>query len=187
MPMISTSDFRTGLTVLLDNDVYVIVEFQHVKPGKGAAFVRTKLKNVKSGGVTERTFRAGEKVERAVMDRREMQFLYSSEDDYFFMDNETYDQMTISKEELGADVRYLKENMSIGVLLYEEKIFGIDLPTSVELTVAETDPGIKGDTASGGSKPATLETGLVVQVPFFINVGDTLRIDTRTGVYIERV
>jgi elongation factor P len=187
MPMISTSDFRTGLTLLLDNDVYVIVEFQHVKPGKGAAFVRTKLKNVKSGGVTERTFRAGEKVERAVMDRREMQFLYSSGDDYFFMDNETYEQMTISKEELGGDVRYLKENMSIGVLLYEEKIFGIDLPTSVELTVAETDPGIKGDTASGGSKPATLETGLVVQVPFFINVGDTLRIDTRTGVYIERV
>lgn len=185
--MISTSDFRTGLTILLDNDVYVIVDFQHVKPGKGAAFVRTKLKNVKSGGVTERTFRAGEKVERAMMDRREMQFLYSSGDDYFFMDNETYEQLTISREQLASEIKYLKENMSIGVLLYEEKIFGIDLPFSVELAVAETEPGIKGDTASGGTKSATLETGLVVHVPFFINIGDVLRIDTRTGVYIERV
>ncbi|MBS4020810.1 MAG: elongation factor P [Dethiobacter sp.] len=185
--MISTSDFRTGLTILLDNVVYLIVDFQHVKPGKGAAFVRTKLKNVKNGAVTERTFRAGEKVDRAVMDRREMQFLYSSGDDYFFMDNETYEQMTIDKEQLGNDVKFLKENMNIGVLLYEEKVFGTDLPTSVELAVAETEPGIKGDTASGGSKPATMETGLVVQVPFFINGGDVLRIDTRNGAYIERV
>ncbi len=185
--MISTSDFRTGLTILLEGEVYTIVDFQHVKPGKGAAFVRSKLKNVKTGAVTEKTFRAGEKVERAVMDKREMQYLYSAGDDYFFMDNETYEQLTISRGQLGNDVKYLKENMTIGVLLFEEKIFGIELPYSVELTVAQTEPGIKGDTASGGSKPATMETGLVVQVPFFINVGDVLRIDTRSGEYIERV
>jgi len=185
--MISTSDFRTGLTILLDGDVYAVVDFQHVKPGKGAAFVRTKLKNLKSGGVTERTFRAGEKVERAVMDRREMQYLYNAGDDYLFMDNETYEQLTVSKEQLGNDVKYLKENMNIGIMLYQNEIFGIELPYSVELTVAHTEPGIKGDTASGGSKPATLTTGLVVQVPFFINIGDELRIDTRTGEYIERV
>jgi elongation factor P len=185
--MISTSDFRTGLTILLEGEVYTIVDFQHVKPGKGAAFVRSKLKNVKTGAVTEKTFRAGEKVERAVMDKREMQFLYNAGEDYFFMDNDNYEQLTISRGQLGNDVKYLKENMSIGVLLYEEKIFGIELPYSVELAVAYTEPGIKGDTASGGSKPATMETGLVVQVPFFINAGDVLRIDTRSGEYIERV
>jgi len=185
--MISTSDFRTGLTILLEGDVYAIVDFQHVKPGKGAAFVRSKLKNVKTGAVTEKTFRAGEKLERAVMDKREMEYLYNAGDDYFFMDNETYEQLTISRGELGNDVKYLKENMTIGVLLYEGKIFGTELPYSVELVVAQTDPGIKGDTASGGSKPATMKTGLIVQVPFFINEGDVLRIDTRSGEYIERV
>lgn len=185
--MISTSDFRNGLTILLDGEIYSIVEFQHVKPGKGSAFVRTKLKNLKTGSTTEKTFRAGEKVERAQLDRREMQYLYNSGDDYFFMDNETYEQLTISKEQLGDSILYLKENMSIEVLLYEGQILGIDLPNSVELAVVATDPGIKGDTASGGSKPATMETGLVIQVPFFVNVGDVLRIDTRTGEYIERV
>lgn len=185
--MISTSDFRTGMTIEIDGVVFVIVDFQHVKPGKGAAFVRTKLKNVKTGGVTERTFRPGEKMARAVMDRREMQYLYNSGEDYFFMDTETYEQMTISKDQLGNDVKYLKENMNIGVLLYQEQIFGIELPYFVELTVADTEPGIKGDTASGGSKPATMETGLVVQVPFFINVGDVIRVDTRSGEYMERV
>lgn len=185
--MISTSDFRTGMTIEVDGDVYVIVDFQHVKPGKGAAFVRTKLKNARTGGVTERTFRAGEKVDRAMMDRREMQFLYSSGDEYFFMDNETYEQMTISREQLGNDIKYLKENMNLGVMLYQEQIFGTELPYFVDLAVAHTEPGIKGDTASGGSKPATMETGLVVQVPFFINEGDVLRIDTRSGAYIERV
>ncbi|MDW7651443.1 MAG: elongation factor P [Bacillota bacterium] len=184
--MISTSDFKTGMTIVVDNEVCVIVDFQHVKPGKGAAFVRTKLKNVKTGSVTERTFRAGEKVDRAMMDKREMQYLYSDGDDYNFMDTETYEQMAISKEQLGNDIKYLKENMNINVLFYQEQIFGIELPYFVELEVTETEPGVKGDTASGGTKAATVETGLVVQVPFFINIGDVLRIDTRSGEYIER-
>lgn len=184
--MISTSDFKTGMTIELDGDVYVIVDFQHVKPGKGAAFVRSKLKNVKTGSSTERTFRAGEKVERAIMDRREMQYLYNDGDDFHFMDTESYEQSSISRDQLGNDIKYLKENMNINVLYYQGQIFGIELPFFIELTVAETEPGIKGDTASGGSKPATMETGLVVQVPFFINTGDVLRIDTRTGTYMER-
>lgn len=185
--MITTSEFKTGMTIELDNDLYVIVEFQHVKPGKGAAFVRTKLKNLKTGGVTEKTFRAGEKVERAIMERREMQYMYNSGDDLFVMDTETYEQMTIDRARLGNDVKYLKENTNISVVFYQEQIIGIELPFFVELAVAETEPGIKGDTASGGSKPATMETGAVVNVPFFINVGDVLRIDTRSGEYIERV
>lgn len=185
--MISTSDFKTGMTIELDRDLYTIVDFQHVKPGKGAAFVRTKLKNIKTGGVTERTFRAGEKVTRALMDRREMQYLYSTGDEYYFMDTETFEQTALRHEQLGNEVKYLKENMNIGVVVYLEQVVGIELPVSVGLIVAETEPGIKGDTASGGSKPAKMETGLVVQVPFFINPGDVLRIDTRTGEYIERV
>jgi elongation factor P len=185
--MISTSEFRTGMTIQLDGDVFTIIDFQHVKPGKGAAFVRTKLKNVKTGGVTERTFRAGEKVDRAMMERREMQYLYVSDDEYHVMDNETYEQMTLRADQLGNDVKYLKENMNIVVQFFQEQVMGVELPFSVELAVADTEPGIKGDTASGGSKPAKMETGLVVQVPFFINVGDVLRIDTRSGEYIERV
>jgi elongation factor P len=185
--MITTSEFKTGMTIELDGDLFVIVEFQHVKPGKGAAFVRTKLKNLKTGGVTEKTFRAGEKVDRAIMERREMQYMYNSGDDMFFMDTETYEQMTIDRSRLGNDVKYLKENTNISVVFYQEQIVGIELPFFVELAVAETEPGIKGDTASGGSKSATMETGAVVQVPFFINIGDVLRIDTRSGEYIERV
>ena len=184
--MISTSDFKTGMTIEYDNDLFLIVDFQHVKPGKGAAFVRTKLKNVKTGGVTEKTFRAGEKVARAIMDRREMQYMYNDGNEYHFMDTETYEQMEITREQLGNDMKYLKENMNIAVMMYQEKITGIELPFFVELTVADTEPGIKGDTASGGTKSATMETGLVVQVPFFINVGDVLRIDTRSGDYMER-
>ncbi|MBS4030485.1 MAG: elongation factor P [Clostridiales bacterium] len=185
--MITTSEFKTGMTIELDGDLFVIVEFQHVKPGKGAAFVRTKMKNLKTGGVTEKTFRAGEKVERAIMERREMQYMYDSGDDLFVMDTETYEQMTIDRGRLGNDVKYLKENTNISVVFYQEQIVGIELPFFVELAVAETEPGIKGDTASGGSKSATMETGAVVQVPFFINIGDVLRIDTRSGEYIERV
>ncbi len=185
--MISTSEFKTGMTIEFDGDLFVIVEFQHVKPGKGAAFVRTKLKNIKTGGVTERTFRAGEKVDRAIMERKEMQYMYDSGDDLFFMDTETYEQITIDRERLGNDVKYLKENTNISVVFYREQIVGIELPFFVELAVVETEPGIKGDTASGGSKPAKVETGAVVQVPFFINVGDVLRIDTRSGEYMERV
>lgn len=185
--MISTSDFRTGLTIEVDGEVYTIVEFQHVKPGKGSAFVRTKLKNARTGAVTERTFRAGEKMERAMMDRREMQYLYNSGDEYYVMDNETYEQYVLTKDQIGDGIKYLKENMNVTVLFYQEKIFGVEVPNFVELVVVDTEPGIKGDTASGGSKPARMETGLVVQVPFFINVGDVLRIDTRSGEYLERV
>lgn len=184
--MISTNDFRTGLTIELDGDVYQVVDFQHVKPGKGAAFVRSKLKNVRTGAVIEKTFNAGEKVPPAHVDRREMQYLYNDGDNYNFMDMETFDQISLTKAQLGDAIKYLKENMTIAVLMYQGQSIGVDLPNFVELTVVETAPGIKGDTASGGSKPATLETGAVVQVPFFINVGDVLQIDTRTGNYIKR-
>lgn len=185
--MISTNDFRTGLTVEIDGAVYSVVDFQHVKPGKGAAFVRAKLKNVETGSVQERTFRAGEKVARAHVERKEMQYLYDAGDFYTFMDMETYEQINISRDTIGDDIKYLKENDSITVVMYKGRIIGIDLPYYVELTVADTAPGVKGDTAAGGSKPATMETGLVVNVPFFINMGDRIRIDTRTGEYLDRV
>ncbi len=183
--MLTTSDFRTGVTIEIDNDVWQIVDFQHVKPGKGAAFVRTKMKNVRTGAVVERTFNPGEKLPKARIDRREMQFLYES-DGYNFMDNETFDQIALTAEQLGDATKYLKENMNIGIMFFQGTVIGVDLPTSVELTVVETDPGIRGDTATGGTKPAKMETGCVVRVPLFINIGDVLRIDTRTGDYIER-
>lgn len=184
--MISTNDFRTGLTIELDGDVYQVIEFQHVKPGKGAAFVRSKLRNMRTGAVIEKTFNAGEKIPRARIERREVQYLYNDGSNYNFMDMETYDQLAMTKEQLGDAVKFLKENMTINLLLFQGKSIGVDLPNFVELEVVDTTPGIKGDTASGGSKPATLETGYVVQVPFFINVGDVLQIDTRTGQYIKR-
>ncbi|KJS14657.1 MAG: elongation factor P [Peptococcaceae bacterium BRH_c4b] len=184
--MISTNDFKTGLTIEIEGDVCQIVDFQHVKPGKGAAFVRAKIRNLRTGGVVERTFNAGEKLPRARIDRREVQYLYNDGTDYNFMDMESYDQMTLTRDELGDAVKYLKENMTIKLLLYQGKSMGVDLPNFVELEVTETEPGIKGDTASGGTKPATLETGYVVQVPFFINVGDVLQVDTRSGQYLKR-
>ncbi|MDT8901056.1 elongation factor P [Anaeroselena agilis] len=184
--MISSNDFRTGVTIELEGGVWQVVDFQHVKPGKGSAFVRTKLKNVKTGAVVERTFNAGEKVPRAHLDQRQMQYLYESDGSYNFMDNETYEQIALSNEQLGDATRFLKENMSIGVLFFQGVVIGIDMPNSVELEVVETDPGIRGDTATGGTKPAKLETGYVVKVPLFINIGDVLRIDTRSGDYIER-
>ncbi|MGQ9556481.1 MAG: elongation factor P [Desulfurispora sp.] len=184
--MISTNDFRTGLTIELDGDVYQVIEFQHVKPGKGAAFVRSKLRNMRTGAVIEKTFNAGEKIPRARIERREVQYLYNDGTNYNFMDMETYDQLAMTREQLGDAVKFLKENMTINLLLFQGKSIGVDLPNFVELEVVDTTPGIKGDTASGGSKPATLETGYVVQVPFFINVGDVLQIDTRTGQYIKR-
>ncbi|HOB87611.1 MAG TPA: elongation factor P [Bacillota bacterium] len=184
--MISTNDFHTGLTIELEGEVYTVVDFQHVKPGKGAAFVRSKLKNLRTGSITEKTFRAGEKVNRAHLERKEMEYLYRSGDDFYLMDLENYEQITVSGEQIGDAVKYLKENERLHVLLYGEKIMGLELPNTVELTVVDTEPGFKGDTAAGGSKPATLETGLVVQVPFFINTGDKVRIDTRSGAYIER-
>ena len=185
--MISTNDFHTGLTIELDGDIYMVIDFQHVKPGKGAAFVRSKLKNLRSGSTTERTFRAGEKVPRALIERKEMEYLYASGEEYIFMDTESYEQISLSRETLGDNLKYLKENMHLNILLFKGEILGLELPNSVELKVVETEPGFKGDTAAGGSKPAKLETGLVVQVPFFINEGDVLRIDTRTGEYLESV
>jgi len=186
--MISTNEFKTGMTIEMDGSVWTIVEFLHVKPGKGSAFVRSKLKNVETGAVQERTFRAGEKLPRAIVDRREMQYLYSSgENEYVFMDNESYDQSTLTKEQIGDGFIYLKENMVIMVLMYQGKIIGIDIPNFVELEVTDTPPSEKGDTASGGTKPATLETGAVVNVPFFVKNGDVIRVDTRSNSYLDRV
>ncbi|BCV21798.1 elongation factor P [Moorella sp. Hama-1] len=184
--MISSNDFRTGLTIEVDGDVYTVVEFMHVKPGKGSAFVRTKLKNRRTGAVIERTFRAGEKVNRAIVERREMQYLYNDGENYYFMDTETFEQISLRKEQLDDAIKYLKDNMNIFVLTHNGETIGIELPNSVELKVVETEPGIKGDTATGGTKNAVLETGAVIQVPLFIETGDVLRIDTRTGEYIER-
>ncbi|MGB9814094.1 MAG: elongation factor P [Thermovenabulum sp.] len=185
--MISTNDLRPGVTVEIDGEVYVVVEFQHVKPGKGAAFVRTKIKNVKTGQVFERNFRAGEKLNRAILERKTMQYLYETDGTYYFMDTQTYEQIPLTKEQLGDALKFLKENLEVMVVFYEGKAIGIELPTFVELKVVETEPGFRGDTATGGSKPATLETGAVVQVPLFVEIGDVIRIDTRTGEYLSRV
>lgn len=185
--MISVNDFKTGLTIELEGVVYQVVEFQHVKPGKGAAFVRAKLKNVKSGGSVEKTFRGGEKVQPARMDKRDMQYLYNDGDSYVFMDNENYEQLSITPETMGDGVKWLLENMSIGVLMYNGDILGIELPNFVELTVVETEPGVKGDTATNVSKAAKLDSGATVQVPLFVNEGDKIRVDTRVGEYMERV
>jgi elongation factor P len=185
--MISTNDLRTGLTIDVDGEVYSVVEFQHVKPGKGAAFVRTKLKNMRTGRVVEQTFRAGEKVNRVHIERKEMQYLYREAESIVFMDNETYEQVSITEDQLGDNINYLQENMNIFVLIYNGELMGIDLPHSVELKVATTEPGVRGDTASGATKSATLETGLVIQVPLFVDEGDIVKVDTKTGEYLERV
>ena len=184
--MISSNDFRTGLTIEVDGDIFLVVDFQHVKPGKGAAFVRSKLKNIRTGAIVERTFNAGEKLPKAHIERRQMQYLYPEGDNYVFMDTDTYEQIILNKENIGAGLKYLKDNMNIYVLFYQEQSFGVELPNSVELKVIETEPGIRGDTATGATKSAKLETGAVVQVPLFINVGDVLLIDTRSGDYIKR-
>ncbi|HSW10554.1 MAG TPA: elongation factor P [Bacillota bacterium] len=184
--MISTNDLRTGVTIELEGAVWSVVDFQHVKPGKGSAFVRTRLKNVRTGQVMEKTFRAGEKLPRARLDRREVQYLYGLGDEFTFMDTETYEQSVLTRAQLGDALRYLKENLTLHIVFHEGTSLGVELPNVVELAVAETDPGVRGDTAAGGGKPARLETGLVVQVPFFIEVGDVLRVDTRTGMYVER-
>ena len=184
--MISSNDFRTGVTVEIDGYAWQVVDFQHVKPGKGAAFVRAKMKNLQTGSTVERTFNAGEKVPKAHVEKKVMEFLYESDGEYNVMDTESYEQIALSKEQLGNAVNFLKENMQIAVLTFHDIIFSVELPMSVELDVVETDPGIKGDTATGGSKLAKLETGYTVKVPLFINVGDKLRIDTRSGDYLER-
>jgi len=185
--LISTNDFRTGLTIELDGEVWQVLEFLHVKPGKGSPFVRSKLKNLRTGAVIERTFNAGEKVPRAHLDRREVQYLYNDGTSYYFMDTESYDQVAVSVETLGDAVKFLKDDMNLFLLFHRDKIIGVDLPNTVELRVVETTPGIRGDTATGGSKPATLETGLVVQVPLFVEEGDIIQVDTRTGEYLKRV
>jgi elongation factor P len=185
--MISTADFRNGMTIEMGGSLYNIVYFQHVKPGKGGAFVRTRLKNLKTGTVTDRTFRAGEKVELAILDKRKMQYLYREGDHLIFMDLETYEQMPIAETEVGDAAEFLKEGITVEVSLYEGKAVGVEPPVFVEMEVTETAPGVKGDTASGGSKPATLETGLVVSVPLFIETGNLIKVDSRSGEYVERV
>ena len=185
--MASTADFKNGMTIIYEGILYSIVEFHHVKPGKGGAFVRTKLKNVKTGAVIERTLRSGEKIDVARLESRKIQYQYNTGDFYYFMDSETFEQIPISKDLVTNQILYMKENEIVTILMYGENIIGIELPFFVELKVSDTDPGFKGDTATGGSKPATMETGAIVQVPLFINIGDTLKIDTRTGDYIERL
>ena len=184
--MISVNDLKTGLTLQLDNGLWSVVEFLHVKPGKGAAFVRSKLKNVETGQVVEKTFRAGEKVAKAMLDRREMQYLYKEGNDYVMMDNETYEQLQVTEAQIGDGIKYLKENMVVQILMHDSRIIGIDLPSHVVLEVVDTPPAEKGNTAQGGTKPATLETGAVVNVPFFISNGDQIRVDTRTNEYLDR-
>ena len=185
--MISSNDLRPGITIELDGSVWQCVEFLHVKPGKGAAFVRAKLKNMVNGSVVERKFNAGIKLQPAIVERKPMQYLYEADESYCFMDTETYEQIMLRKDQLGDKINFLKEEMERSVMFFNGDIIGIDIPNSVELKVVETEPGIRGDTATGGSKPAKLETGYTVSVPLFINEGEVLRIDTRTGDYIERV
>lgn len=184
--MISVNDFRTGLTILVDGNIFRVIDFQHVKPGKGAAFVRSKLRNLRNGNVVEKTFRAGEKVEKAMVENRKMQYLYAQGDEHVFMDLESYEQTTLSAAQIEDELKYLLENMELHIQSFQGEMIGIELPNTVTLVVAETEPGIKGDTASGGSKPAKMETGLMVNVPFFVNEGDKLIINTTDGSYVSR-
>jgi len=184
--MISVNDFRTGVTIEFEDNIWQVVEFQHVKPGKGAAFVRSKLRNLRSNNMQEKTFRAGEKVRRAHIENKTMQYLYASGDVHAFMDTSTYDQIEMQTSQIEHELQFIKESMEVALVTYEGEILGIDLPNNVELTVTETEPGLKGDTVSGGSKSATLETGLVVQVPLFINEDEALLINTTDGKYVSR-
>ena len=185
--MISVNDLKNGLTLELDNGLWSVVEFLHVKPGKGAAFVRTKLKNVETGSVLEKTFRAGEKVAKAMLNRKEMQYLYKAGEEFVMMDLESYEQLQLTKDQVGDGVKYMKEDMIVQVLMHDTKIIGVDIPAHVELKVVDTPPAEKGNTAQGGTKPATLETGAVVQVPFFVANDDVIRVDTRSNEYLDRV
>jgi elongation factor P len=186
MAAVSTNDLKNGMTLNLPEGLLSIVEFQHVKPGKGGAFVRTKLKNVRTGAVLERTYRADEKLDQAIIDKREMQYLYLDGDAYVFMDTTDYEQMSAPRQSLGGAANYLKEGDSAVLQMYDGEIVGVDLPAAVELAVTETEPGVQGDRVSGARKPATVETGLVVQVPLFVNAGDRIKVDTRTGDYLTR-
>ncbi|MBR6238329.1 MAG: elongation factor P [Lachnospiraceae bacterium] len=185
--MIAAGDFRNGVTIELEGNVYQIIEFQHVKPGKGAAFVRTKLKNIKSGGVVEKTFRPTEKCPKAHVDRKDMQYLYNDGDLYYFMDQETYEQVALNQDAVGDALKFVKENEVCKVCSHKGEVFSVEPPLFVELVITETEPGFKGDTATGATKPATVETGAMVQVPLFVDQGETIKIDTRTGEYLSRV
>lgn len=184
--MVSAGDFKNGLTIEYEGNIYVIVEFQHVKPGKGAAFVRTKLKNLKTGSVTERTFRPQEKMPKAHIERKDMQYLYTDGELFHFMDVETFDQIALNQDQLGDTLKFVKENDMVKILTHNESVFGVEAPLFVELEITETEPGVKGDTATGANKPATVETGAIVAVPLFVNQGDKIKIDTRTGEYLSR-
>ena len=186
MPTITTNDLKNGMTLELDRDLVQVVDFQHVKPGKGHAFVRTTLRNVRTGSVVDRTFRAGEKVQRAIIDKRSMQFLYRDGADYVLMDDQTYDQIQVTPTTLGDATNYMVERGTTLILMYGDEVIGVELPASVELVITETEPGLQGDRVSGARKPATLETGLVVQVPLFIELGERVKVDTRSGDYLSR-
>ncbi len=187
MPAISTNDLKNGISLLLDNGLFTVIEFQHVKPGKGGAFVRTELRNLRNGNVIEKTFNAGIRVEQAILDKRDMQFLYKDGDDFVFMDTETYDQMTVAPVALGDAADYLIESATAVMALFGDEIVSVEIPASVELSIADTEPGLQGDRVSGARKPATLQTGKVIQVPLFVVIGDKVKVDTRSGDYITRV
>jgi len=184
--MISTNDFKTGLTIEIDGDIFTIVDFQHVKPGKGAAFVRSKLKNIRTGATLEQNFRTGEKFPKAHIEKKSMQYLYNDGENFVVMDNDSYDQINLQQQHFDGKDKFLKDNMMLSILMFGSEVIGVELPINVELEVIETEPAIKGDTATGATKLATLETGAVVQVPLFIEKGNVLKIDTRTGNYVER-
>lgn len=184
--MISSNDFRSGVTIVIDNSVWRVVEFLHVKPGKGSAFVRTKLKNVQTGNVVEKTFRAGESVPQATLEKRTMQHTYKEAEQYVFMDMETFEEATLTPAQMGDRVKFVKEGMEVNILFWDDKVLDIELPTSVILEVLDTDPGVKGDTATGGTKPAIVETGAQVMVPLFITIGERIKVDTRDGLYLGR-
>lgn len=184
---IDTSSFKTGLTIVQDGDVWQIVEFQHVKPGKGGAFVRSKLRQVRTGKTVDKTFRAGEKMEQAIVERRQVQFLYHQDEIYAFMDMETFEQIELNGEAVGDQAKFLIDQLEVQLTYWGEQLLSLELPTAIEADITETDPGVKGDTASGGSKPATISSGAVVNVPLFLNIGDVIKVDTRSGEYLERV
>jgi elongation factor P len=184
--MISVNDFRTGVTIEVDGSLWRVMDFQHVKPGKGAAFVRSKLRNLRSGAIQEKTFRAGEKVAKAQIDNRKMQYLYANGDQHVFMDTESYEQIELAEGQIEYELKFLKENMEVSIMMYGGETLGVELPNTVVLVVTETEPGIKGDTSSGGTKTAVVETGLSVQVPFFVNEGDKLIINTTDSSYVSR-
>jgi len=184
--MISVNDFKTGVTIEVDGNIWKVMEFQHVKPGKGAAFVRSKLRNMRTGAVNDKTFRAGEKVAKAQINNQKMSYLYSTGEAYVFMDNATYEQIEVPEAQLKYELNFLKENMEVSILMFGDEILGIDLPTTVELTVTETEPGVKGDTAQGATKAATVETEYTLQVPLFVKEGDVLVINTAEGSYVSR-